>query len=382
MLRCTLPIAYIIEGGEIVKKVKKDDHRCRLLAKRTIEVSMSPVSTYNLRIAPAFYYTQVDMAGPFKAYTFHNKRKTIKIWLCIFCCSTTSTVTIKVMEAYTSSSFLQCFIHLSCEVGYPKKLLPYEGSQLITGCGSMKIDFQDTRFQLHRQMNVDYKQCPTVAHHMHGKVKRKNRLIKESIQKTIINERLSILQWETLAAEISNSISNLSLAIGNITVDLENLDLIAKNRLWLGRKNNRRPMGPLAVSSNPKTFLKCNEEILSAWFQNWLITHVPKLMHQPKRFDNEHDVKEGDVILFLKNDSPLKSTYQFGKIKESEQSQDNRIRKVTITYRNHNESINCKKRRGVRHIVMIHSVDETSIMTELGEIATTADISYKISSKC
>ena len=72
VLRCTLSIAYIIEGREIVKKVKKDCHRCRLLAKRTIEVSMGPVSTYNLTRAPAFYYTQVDLAEPFKAYTFHN----------------------------------------------------------------------------------------------------------------------------------------------------------------------------------------------------------------------------------------------------------------------------------------------------------------------
>ena len=99
--------------------------------------------------APAFYYTQVDLAGPFNTCTFHNKRKTIKIWLCVFCCSTTSTVSIKVMEDYRSSSFLQCFIRLSCEVGYPRKLLPDEESQLITGCGSMKIDFQNARFQLH-----------------------------------------------------------------------------------------------------------------------------------------------------------------------------------------------------------------------------------------
>ena len=45
VLRCTLSISYIIEGREIVKKIKKYCHRCRLLAKRTIEVSMGPVST-------------------------------------------------------------------------------------------------------------------------------------------------------------------------------------------------------------------------------------------------------------------------------------------------------------------------------------------------
>ena len=87
------------------------------------------------------------------------------------------------MEDYSSSSFLQCFIRLSCEVGYLKKLLPDEGSQLITGCGSMKIDFQDARLQPHQQMNVDYEQCPMATHHMHRKVEQKIRQIKESIRK-------------------------------------------------------------------------------------------------------------------------------------------------------------------------------------------------------
>ena len=67
-------------------------------------------------------------------------------------------------------------------------------------------------------------------------------------------------------------------------------------------------------------------------------------MHQPKWFDNERDLNEGDVILFLKNDGALKGTYQFGKIKKIERSQDNRIQKVIITYTNHNESINRKTR--------------------------------------
>ena len=180
------------------------------------------------------------------------------------------------MEGHSSSSFLQCFLLLSCKVGYRRKLLPDKGGQLITDCDSMKIDFQDARFQLHLQMNVDYGQCPTAAHHMHGKVERKIWQIKESFQKTIMNQRLSILEWETSAAEISNSINNLPLAIVNITGELQNLDLIIPNRLRLGWNNDRSPMGPLTVSNNPKTFLKCNEQIFNAWFENWLITHITK----------------------------------------------------------------------------------------------------------
>ena len=106
------------------------------------------------------------------------------------------------MEDYSSASFIQCFIRLSCEVGYPKKLLLDEGSQLITGCRSTKIDFPDSKCQLHHQVNVEYKPCPSAAHHMHGKVEWKILHIRESTEKTVINKWLSILQRETLAAEI------------------------------------------------------------------------------------------------------------------------------------------------------------------------------------
>ena len=64
---------------------------------------------------------------------------------------------------------------------------------------------------------------------MHGKVERKIRHVKESFSKTMHNERLSIIQWETLGDQIANSINNLPIALGNVVQDLENLDLLTPN---------------------------------------------------------------------------------------------------------------------------------------------------------
>ena len=38
----------------------------------------------NLTIAPAFYYRQVDLFGPYNVYSIANKRATVKIWFVIF----------------------------------------------------------------------------------------------------------------------------------------------------------------------------------------------------------------------------------------------------------------------------------------------------------
>ena len=95
---------------------------------------MGPVSKFNLTIAPPFYISQVDLFGPLKSYSTRNKRATISIWFLIFCCCTTGSVNIKVMDSYSTSAFLLGFIGFASCVGYPKMLLPDEGSQLVKCC--------------------------------------------------------------------------------------------------------------------------------------------------------------------------------------------------------------------------------------------------------
>ena len=114
--RKILEYVYIHGGRDLVKMVRQSCERCRFLLKRKIDVSMGPVSTYNITIAPAFYTTQADLAGPFKSYSFINKRATLKIWVTIFCCAATSTISLKIMEDYSSPSFIQSFTRFACEV--------------------------------------------------------------------------------------------------------------------------------------------------------------------------------------------------------------------------------------------------------------------------
>ena len=111
----------------------------------------------------------------------------------------------------------------------------------------MKMTFYDVQNKLH-EYRVDFEVCPVGAHYMHGKVERKIKHVKESFSKHLQNNRLSIMQWETLGDQIANSINNLPISLGNVTRDLENLDLLTPNRLLLARNNARCPAGPLIVT--------------------------------------------------------------------------------------------------------------------------------------
>ena len=379
--RYVLQLCYIRNGRDLVKMFRKNCERCRYLAKRTIDIEMGAVSSQNLTIAPAFYITQVDIAGPFLSFSPHNKRVTVKIYFVIYCCSTTSSVSIKVMEDYSAPSFLQSFIRFSCEVGYPKILVSDEGSQLVKGYSDMRISFTDLKNKLNSLVSVEFDIVPIGGHNMTGKVERTVKEVKQSIEKSYQNQKLSILQWETVCAQIANTINDMPLALGNVVSDFESMDLITPNRLRLGRNNNRSPVGPLYVTNDPSKFFDSNTNIFNTWFETWLISHVPKLMNQPKWFNTQFDLAEGDVVLFLKKEGLLNTTYQYGMVKRTELGRDGKIRTVVLKYQNHNETFDRETKRAVRQLVMIHKVDELNIIQELGAIATITDMKRKIN-KC
>ena len=371
--RYVLKHVYVIEGRPLVRKFRESCQRCRFLAKKALAVSMGPISNDNIRVAPAYYVCQADLVGSFSAYSYHNKRTTIKIWLIVFCCSTTSATNIKVMESYNTSSFLQAFMRFCCEVGYPKRVLVDKGSQLVQGCESVRLDIQDLKFHLHKDASVELSVCPVGGHNMHGKVERRIRQVRESLSKALSNQRLGILQWETLSATIANSINNLPLTLGSKKADLDSMDLITPNRLLLGRNNDRCPAGTFSTTPQHDKLIAENEQIFNSWFENWLVSHVPKLMTQPKWFNSDRDLKEGDVVLFLKHESEISSHYQYGIVEAVEVGRDGKVRKVSVRYRNHNESINRTTFRSARSLIVIHPSDETNIIQELGQIAMEVD---------
>ncbi|XP_066917918.1 uncharacterized protein [Clytia hemisphaerica] len=367
-LRYASQKAFIIEGREVAKKVKASCKLCRFLEKSKVKVSMGKTPSCCRTIAPAFYNTQCDLAGPFQAYSSHNKRKTIKIWLSLYCCISTSTLSIKVMDDYSTPSFLMSFTRFACDNGYPKTMYVDRGSQIIKGFQDTKISFNDLQHRLHVDVLVDFELCPVGGHNYNGKVERKIREVKSSIEKSFSGHRLSVIQWETICSEVANSINDLPLALNGIVSNFDTMDLITPNRLKLGRNNDRSPAGPLEVTKSFSKILDSNTAIYNAWFDQWLINHVPKLMHQPKWFVQDRDIAVDDIVLFAKNDSAISSTYQYGIVKETHHGNDNKIRKVTVLYKNANEKSFRETTRAVRELIVIHQTDEHDLVDDLNSV--------------
>ena len=127
----------------------------------------------------------------------------------------------------------------------------------------------------------------------------------------------------------------------------------------------------MMVTNNPEKFLFTNEKLFNTWFECWLISHVPKLMHHPKWFQT-------DVVLFSKQENQLSSTYQYGMISDLSRSSYDKICKATVHYQNSTETVDRFTNLAVWQLIVIHPVDELNMMEEFGQIATFADMQYKL----
>ena len=369
VLRHLLKICHVVEASKLINLFRINCPRCRFLHKKKIEVAMGPKCDENVTIAPAFYYTQTDLFGPFKSYNNSNKRATVKIWFAIFCCTVTGAVDIKVLEDYSTTSYVLAFVRFSCTYGYPKKLMPDPGSQLLKACSTMSLTSHDLEHRL-SEYGVDFKPCPVNAHYMHGKVERKIRHVRETMAKHLFNDRLSIIQWETLAFQVANTINNLPICAGKVSKGLEQLDLITPNRLLLGRNNDRSPVGTITLTDDVGKIITQNNKIFQAWFDAWLTSCVPNMMHHPKWFRSDVDPKVGDVVIFLKSDKEFEQIYQYGIIVGRKISRDGKIRELEIEYQNHIENVKRRVPRGTREVVVIHPVGELGLLRDLNALAT------------
>ena len=368
-LRYTLQYAHILEGRDLVTKVRKSCLKCRALMREQLKVVMGPVSSYNLNIAPAFYVTQVDLFGPLQSYHGANKRTKMKIWGIVFCCATTGAVDIKVMESYTSSSFILGFKRFSSRAGFPKVMLPDQGSQLLKACGDVELKFNDVKGKLNREYGIEFNACPVGAHYMHGRVERKIRQVRECLARSLDGHKLSVLEWETVFAEIANSINNLPLGLINRPVEVGNLDLLTPNRLLMGRNNDRSPVEPVDVSGSHDRIIQANNDIFQIWFKCWLTEYVPTLMTQQKWFDNDRELEVGDIVMFKKAEKEVECQYRYGVVQKLKHGQDGVARSATVEYQNPEEGSKRTTQRGIRELILIHHVDEIGIMHELSDAA-------------
>ena len=361
-------IAYILSGRDLAKEIRTACPSCRKFKAKLLEVELGPVHKNRLTIAPPFYYCQLDLMGPFLAYCEHNHRSSVKVWGLVCRDPSSAATACFAMTKYNTDAFLQAFQRFTHRYCYPKKVFIDPGAQLVKGVAKSEFSMADiTRTLNGKSCSIKYEVGPTAAHNYQGCVERSIKEIKTLFNATFHGLKLDVMSYETAFSYIANEINNMPICTVSRTEDIGHADLITPNRLIHGRNNRRAPTGPMRVEQ-PSRLLEQMERLYQSWWQIWLYERLPDYIPKPKKFGKTGpQPKEGDIVVFLRAPDELigDQLWRLGQVAHLIMSEDGVIRQVVIRWRKHWKEEFHETRRSVRHIAILFSEDELSLVDHI-----------------
>ena len=340
----------------LLQTLKKDCRRCRMLMGKTISQEMAGLSDHQLIIAPPFYSCIVDAMSPLEAFSMHNQRAVLSVYGLVFSCVSTGAVASYVLEREDTESVVKAFLRHFSRHGFSAYIF-YDLSSAFSQSVNIEIQCRNLELVLNR-LGVVAKSKATGAHEEHGKVERAVKGFKEIFsQKNVYGKKQSLISWETTLAVVANEINNLPVArLSGTTQSTREVDILTRNRLLLGRNNERSPSGDFFVPGKPGEQLDKIRQI-NADFYKKLMENIDQFIWKPKWFVQDRDVEIGDLVLFMIEEKKIASTWMLGVV-DKKISEDLKPGKWSVRYRNASEGHYRYTDRSSRDLIVIHRTDE------------------------
>ena len=303
----------------VIQRIRKHCPRCRIIAKKTLELRMMHHPAARTHLAPPFYHCQVDTVFGFKGQPYKNARKSFKMYALVIVCLLTGATSILAIEGLETQDVIQAIERHSSRHGVPAAMYVDNGTQLMA-LEHVNFNLRDLQTHVSDSLGLKIIVSNAKSHEERGRVEAKVKILRDMLDKLAINTQspMTGLQWETLFSKISNTVDNLPIAKctnSNLTDPV--WDIITANRLKLGRNNNRSLEGFIALPTGvgPDTLLKRNQQIQKVWYQLFM-DRIHHLIPRPKKWSKTDDVNVGDICLFIYLDNTAigNNTWKIGRV--------------------------------------------------------------------
>nr|XP_027223966.1 uncharacterized protein LOC113816133 [Penaeus vannamei] len=220
---------------------------CRRINKICESQCMGQLPNERLNPAPPFYFTSLDLFGPYLVKDTVKKRTTLKVYGIIFACMTSRAVHIDIAEGYSTDNFLNVFRRFISIRGFPKMVYSDRGSQLVKANKELtqavgNLNF-DKIMKFGRKEGMTWKFTKGAdAPWQNGRTESLIRLVKRGISISIGNKVLSYADLQTVMFEIANLINQRPIGIKPGS-DLDLGSYLCPNDLLLGRASPIVPSG-------------------------------------------------------------------------------------------------------------------------------------------
>ena len=342
---------WIIHARKLAGKVKYLCFVCKLLDKTLAQQIMAPLPTSRMVMSPTFHEISIDLFGPYEIKDTVKQRSRKKVWGLVLSCIASRAVHIDITEDYSMDSALQTLTRFMSLRGRPARIISDKGSQLVAASEDLK------RLRTWAAArHIRWHTVPAEGQHQNGASEALINSIKRSLSHIIGNNILTFAGLQTVFYEVATLIN--ARPIGIVTGSDPSCPIaITPNHLLLGRSTPEVAHGLFDNDDSASKRQLFLQSLVEDWWKNWYRSVLPSLVPSYKWRQKHRNVRVGDVCL-IKYTNMKRGTYRLGQVKSVRMGKDNKVRTVTLKYKNPNEKVFREVERPIQGIAVIVPVEE------------------------
>ncbi|NRA93174.1 MAG: hypothetical protein HRU26_10915 [Psychroserpens sp.] len=355
---------WIPQARRIVRTIRKECYRCRLLTRKNVQQMMAPLPDQRVLPTPVWTYTSLDLFGPLEHVDMVKKRMKEKCWGIIFTCMVSRAVHIDLTQAYHTDAVLQALRRFMSIRGTPREFLSDQGTQLIACSKEVSGMLELLNWNIVEgwcaKREVKWKFVPPQGQHMNGVSESLIRTTKHLLKQTLEGRRMSFVEIQTVLYEIAQVMNCRPLGIYH-KPGTDPLDggPVTPNHLLLGRATGAIPELKFENVTHVKR-MKFAQETVEEFWVKWKQIVFHSLVPQFKWHKAHRNIAVGDVVLI--NDELAKvGEFKLGQVMVVKASgKDGLIRSVEVrcVSRSDGKASFCYLNRPVHKLCVIVPIEE------------------------
>ncbi|XP_068127969.1 uncharacterized protein [Hyperolius riggenbachi] len=325
---------WILGGKRLVSAVIHKCVTCRKLRGKLQTQKMAELPKDRVVAEPPFTNVGLDVFGPWSVLTRRTRGGSAdsKRWAVLFTCLSTRAVHIELLEAMSTSSFINALRRFFSVRGPAKLLRSDRGTNFVGACKELGICVGDSQLKnfLHDK-GCTWVFNPPHSSHMGGVWERLIGIARRILDAMLLQNKSAHLTHETLStfmAEVTAIMNARPLVPVSSDPDTP---MVLTPAMLLTQKTNSlsAPSKDLNTTQVQVKQWKQVQCLADTFWKRWKREYLSTLQRRRKWTEDCPNIKVGDVVL-LKNDQEGRNEWPVGLVVNTLPSGDGKVRKVEV----------------------------------------------------
>lgn len=158
---------------------------------------------------------------------------------------------------------------------------------------------------------------------------------KKALNAAVGDQVMDFSELQTVMYEAAQIVNQRP--IGNYPTHPDDGSYLCPNDLLLGRSSPEVPQGPFKQRVSDRYRLDFIQQVVQSFWKKWTRDYFPGLIVRSKWHVEKRNVRRGDVVL-IQDTNPVRGNWKIGIVTEVHPSQDNKVRRVTVSYKNQHQT--------------------------------------------